>query len=235
MSTVFRELSSFFPAPLKPVAGIATAALLVGWAAGAGAQSTGQSAVPPLPPATQGATAQNDAPAPAQAPAAPQTEAALPASTANFPPLPLGHDDIREVQNQLIALGFDPGTADGQAGPATDAAAQQYDQSRGGSGRVPIDSALLARLKADTAPRLTYDQVAARAQAHSQAQAQAQAQAPASAGNQIGSIVQQLAPIIGAAVNSSNNGGGYGYGGYPGPGYPGPGYYGPGSYRYSGY
>jgi hypothetical protein len=181
--------------------GIATAALLIGWAAGVGAQSTNQ---------------------PTQAPAAPQAQAALPANNANFPPLPLGHDDVREVQNQLIALGFDPGAADGQAGPATDAAAQQYDQSRGGNGQVSIDSALLARLKADPAPRLTYDQVAARAQSRSQAQA------PASAGNQIGSIVQQLAPLIGAAVNSSNNGyygGGYGYGGYSGP-------YGPGGFHY---
>ncbi len=223
MFTVFRELPSFFPAPLKPIAGIATAALLIGWAAGVGAQSTNQSALPPLPPATQGAAAQNNAPPSVQAPAAPQAQAALPPSNANLPPLPLGHDDVREVQNQLISLGFDPGAADGQAGPATDAAAQQYDQSRGGSGRVSIDSALLARLKADTAPRLTYDQVAARAQSHSQAQA------PASAGNQIGNIVQQLAPLIGAAVNSSNNGyyggGGYGYGGYPGP-------YGPGGFHY---
>ena len=79
----------------------------------------------------------------------------------------------REVQNQLIALGFDPGPADGQTGPATVAAAQQYDQSRGGCGQVSIDSALLARLKADTAPRLTYDQVAARSQSRSRAQAPA--------------------------------------------------------------
>ena len=92
---------------------------------------------------------------------------------------------------------------------------------------MSIDSALLARLKADTAPRLTYDQVAARAQSRSQAQA------PASAGNEIGSIVQQLAPLIGAAVNSSNSGncGGYACGGYPGPG----GYYAPGGFRYGGY
>jgi hypothetical protein len=222
----FRQPSSCCATPLKPIAGIATAALLVGWASGVGAQSTTQS-LPPLPLITQGAPAQNNAPPSAQAPAAPQSQAALPAS----PPLPLGQDDVREAQNQLIALGFDPGPADGQAGPATVAAAQQYDQSRGGNGRVSIDSALLARLKADTAPRLTYDQVAARAQSHSQAQA------PASAGNQFGSIVQQLAPLIGAAINSSNNGnygGGYGYGGYPGPGYygPGPVY---GGYRYGGY
>ena len=211
MFTVFRQPSSSFAPALKPFAGIATAALLIGWAAGVRAQSTNQPALPPLPPATQ-------------------PQAALPASNATLPPLPLGQDDVREAQNQLIALGFDPGPADGQAGPATVAAAQQYDQSRGGKGQVSIDSALLARLKADTAPRLTYEQVAARAQSRSHAQA------PASAANQFGSIVQQLAPLIGAAVNSSNNGygGGYGYGGYPGPGYygPGPVY---GGYRYGGY
>jgi len=229
MFAIFRQTSSCssFAMPLKPIAGIATAALLIGWAAGVGAQSPNQPALPPLPPATQGNTAQNNAPPSAQAPAAPQSPAAPPASNANLPALPLGQDDVREVQNQLIALGFDPGGADGEAGPATIAAAQQYDQSRGGSGQVSIDSALLARLKADTAPRLTYDQVAARAQSRSQAQA------PASAGNEIGSIVQQLAPLIGAAVNSSNSGncGGYACGGYPGPG----GYYAPGGFRYGGY
>jgi hypothetical protein len=226
MFTVFRQPSSSFAPALKPIAGIATAALLVGWAAGVGAQSANPPAPPALPLITQ-------VPPSAPAPAAPQAQAALPASNAPLPPLPLGQDDVREAQNQLIALGFDPGPADGQAGPATVAAAQQYDQSRGGKGQVSIDSALLVRLKADTGPRLTYEQVAARAQSHSQAQA------PASAGNQmgsIGSIVQQLAPLIGAAVNSSNNGygGGYGYGGYPGPGYygPGPVY---GGYRYGGY
>jgi len=155
---------------------------------------------------------------------APAQQAPAQQANATLPPLPLGHDDVREVQNQLIALGFDPGAADGQPGPATMAAAQQYDRSRGGTGQVSIDGALLARLKADTAPRLTYDQVAARSHASS-----SQAQASASGANQIGGIIQQLAPLIGAAINSSNNyGGGYAYG--PGPGYygPGPGYYGPG-------
>ena len=200
MFTIFRQPSSSRAAPLKSMAGIATAVLLVGWAAGAAAQGTSQPAPPPAPPAAQ-----------AQAPAAPQQQA-----NTNLPPLPLGHDDVREVQNQLIALGFDPGPADGQVGPATEAAAQQYDQSRGGSGQVSIDSALLARLKADTAPRLTYEQVEARSHPSSPAQA------PASGATQIGSVIQQLAPLIGAAINNSNYGGGYGYGGYPGPGYYGP-------------
>jgi hypothetical protein len=192
-------------------AGAAVAALLIGWAAGAGAQTTD--------------------------PSPPQQQASLPASgsTANPPSLPLGHDDVREVQNQLIALGFDPGPADGQAGPATIAAAQQYDQSRGGSGQVSIDAELLARLKADSGPRLTYDQVAARSQ--SRARSQAQSSAPAAASNQFGNVVQQIAPILGAVIANSNNNRGYGYGpGYygPGPGYygPPPGYYG---YGYGGY
>jgi hypothetical protein len=191
--------------PLKLFVGTAAAALLIGWAAGVGAQTTNES----LPP----------------------QQAWLPASgpTANLPSLPLGHDDVREVQNQLIALGFEPGPADGQAGPATIAAAQQYDQSRGGSGRVSIDGALLARLKQDTGPRLTYEQVAARSQARQQAQTSASA--PAS--NQFGNVVQQIAPLLGAMISNSNNNnnGGYGPGYYgPGPGYygPGPGYYGHG-------
>ena len=92
--------------------------------------------------------------------------------------------------------------------------------SRGGSGRVSIDSALLARLKAETAPRLTYNQVAARLQSRSAAKRRPPA------AHQIGSVVQQLAPLIGAVVNRRNNGnygGGYDYGRYPGPGYCGPG------------
>jgi len=192
------SISLPYTKPLKLLAGTAAAALLIGWAAGVGAQTTTE----PLP----------------------QQQASQPASgtTANLPPLPLGHDDVREVQNQLIALGVDPGPADGQAGPATIAAAQQYDQNRGGSGRVSIDGALLARLKADTGPRLSYEQVAARSQA------QTSAAAPAS--NQFGNVVQQIVPLIGAMINNSNNNGGYG------PGYygPGPGYYGQG-YGYGGY
>lgn len=197
--------------PLKLLAGSAAAALLIGWTAGAGAQTN----IQPL-----------------------QQEASLPATgtMANLPPLALGHDDVREVQNQLIALGFDPGPADGQIGPATQSAAQQYDQSRGGNGQVSIDSALLARLKADTAPRLSYDQVAAKAQGRRQQQVQASSAPSASSGaSEFGGIVQQIVPLIGAAIANSNaNNNNYGPGYYgPGPGYygPPPAYYGPGYYR----
>jgi hypothetical protein len=193
---------------------IATITLLVGLAGAAAAQTTN----PPAPPADQ-------------APAAPQQQAPQQQATTNYPALQLGRDDVREVQNQLIALGFDPGPADGVIGPGTQAAAQQYDQNRGGSGQVAIDSEFLARLKADTAPRLSYDQVIARSRSYSQARAAAPA-------NQLGGVIQQLAPLIGAAINSGNYGGGYGgYYGYGG--YPGPGYYGPapvyGGYGYGGY
>jgi peptidoglycan hydrolase-like protein with peptidoglycan-binding domain len=126
--------------------------LLVCWAAGAGAQTASDPTPPPLPSATD-------------APANPTN------ATGNFPALPLGEDSVREVQRQLIALGFDPGAADGEPGPATVAAAQQYNENRGGNGPVPIDGALLARLQQDTAPRLTPEQVAARSQPRYQAQA----------------------------------------------------------------
>ena len=247
MFTLIRQPSSSFAASLKPLAGVATAALLIGWAAGVGAQSV---TPPPLPP-LQGDTSQK---------AGPQPQAALLGTNSPVPAAaPLSREDVKETQNQLIALGFDPGTADGEAGPATVSAAQQYDQSRGGSGRVNLDSAFLARLKADAAPRLTYEQVAARSQARAQAHSQARSSSGGGGGGGggsqfggLGSIVQQIAPLIGAAVQSSNannngygNGYGYpnqgypnqgypnqGYQGYPGQGYPGPSY---GGYRFGGY
>ena len=96
-----------------------------------------------------------------------------PQQQASLPPLPLGQNDVREVQNQLIALGYNPGPADGQIGPATTTAVEQYDHAHGGTGQAPIDGALLARLKADTGPRLSYEQVQERS--HQQAQASAPA------------------------------------------------------------
>ena len=195
--------------PMRLLAGTAVAALLIGWSPVGGAQA-----------------ADPDPSLPLQQASLPATDAAV-----DSPSLPLGHDDTLEVQNQLIALGFDPGPADGRVGPATIAAAQQYDKSRGGSGSVSIDSALLARLKQDTGPRLTYDQVAARSNARREAQGPASAPAPAS--SQVGNVVQQIAPLLGAMIRNSNNNSGYGPGYYgygPGAGYygPGPGYYGRG-------
>ena len=190
------------PTSRSVLVGTSTAALLIGLTAGV----VSQAASPPPQ----------------------QQQAALPA--ASLPSLPLGHDDVREVQHQLIALGFDPGPVDGQVGPATTSAAQQYDQSRGGTGRISIDSALLARLKADTAPRLTYEQVAERSR--TRVRQPASAPASVSASNAFGGIVQQIVPLIGAAIANSNTNrygpygpGYYGYG--PDPYYYGPRYYAP--------
>jgi hypothetical protein len=192
----------------KLLAGTAVAALLIG-GLGVGAQAANPESLQ-----QQASVSENSAPAPS---------------------LPLGRDDVVELQNQLIALGFDPGPADGQVGPATAAAAQQYDQKNGGTGQVSIDSALLARLKADAGPRLTYEQVQERSRGRQQAQAPTQASTGAStaASNQFGGIVQQIMPLIGAAISNSNNNSYYG----PGPSYygPGPGYYGPPPRYYPGY
>jgi Putative peptidoglycan binding domain len=184
---------------LKLLASTAVAALLIGWAVGAQAADP-QQTLPPLPQASSTAP-----------PSAPQ---------------PLGQDDVREVQNQLTSLGLHPGPADGQIGPSTITAVQQYDSSHGGNGQAQIDSALLARLKADTGPRLSYQQVA------QQAQAQSAAPASSSGAGQFGGIVQQILPFVSSAIANSNNNNSSYYG--PGPGYygPPPGYNGYGYPRY---
>ena len=166
-----------------------------------------------------------------------------PPQQASLPPLPLGQNDVREVQNQLIALGYNPGPADGQIGPATTTAVGQYDHAHGGTGQAPIDGALLARLKADNGPRLSYEQVQERSHQQTQASSPQASAAPTSSGagaSQFGGIVQQILPLIsGAIANSSNNNnnGYYGNSGYYGNnGYygPPPGYYHQG-YGYGGF
>jgi Putative peptidoglycan binding domain len=193
--------------PLKLLASTAVAALLIGWTVGIGAQAADpQQALPPLPQASS---------------------TAPPTTASTTSPQPLGQDDVREVQNQLTSLGLHPGPADGQIGPSTITAVQQYDSSHGGNGQAQIDSALLTRLKADTGPRLSYEQVAQQAQAQSAAPASG-----ASGAGQFGGIVQQILPFVSSAIaNSNNNNSGY-YG--PGPGYygPPPGYNGYGYPRY---
>jgi peptidoglycan hydrolase-like protein with peptidoglycan-binding domain len=202
---MLRSISRSHVRPWALCASTAVAALLMGWTAGPGAQAAD--------PSRQQQQASLSG-----------TESAL-----SSPSQSLGHEDVREAQNQLIALGFDPGPADGQIGPATTAAAQQYDQSRGGTGRVSVDTTLLARLKSDPGPRLTYDQVAER----SRVRQPSHTSSSASASNAFGGIVQQLMPLIGAAISNSNNNSYYG----PGPGYygPGPGYYAPPPPVYYGY
>lgn len=81
--------------------------------------------------------------APASAPA-PAPEAA--------PAPPLGRDDVREVQMRLYRLGFDPGPADGDAGPMTQAAITRYQQKRELPETGTPDRALLDQLRQDPAP-----------------------------------------------------------------------------------
>ena len=182
-------------------AGSLAAVALIGWAAGADAQTSESVKLPPLPPATdapastdtqaadQGTQQQRTAPPPA--PQQQTTPTSGESSASNLPPLPLDRDGIHEVQSQLIALGFNPGPADGETGPATLSAVQQYNESRGGIGRVPVDGRLLARLQQDTGPRLTPQQVAARSQPH---------YAPAPA-DPVAGMVQQFQSNIRALLN----------------------------------
>lgn len=189
--------SSFLAGPLA-------AAVLMGWVAGTSAQTSEPVKLPPLPPATQDSGSTTARPAPPQPDTQRPTAAdqasstqqatATPASgsASALPPLPLGHDGIGEVQSQLIALGFDPGAADGETGPATMAAVQKYNESRGGNGPVPVDGRLLARLQQDAGPRLTPEQVAARARPRYAAPANP---------DPLGGVVQQFQSNLRALLN----------------------------------
>ena len=175
--------------------GTLAAVVLIGWMAGASAQTASEPIQPPpLPPLTESqaadqGTQQQAAP---QQPMQQQPIAAPDKAAMNaLPSLPLDHDGIHEVQRQLIALGFDPGAADGETGPATMNAVTQYNESRGGNGPVPVDGRLLARLQEYTGPRLTPEQVAARSQPH-------YARAPT---DPVAGMVQQFQSNIRALLN----------------------------------
>ncbi|MBS0538729.1 MAG: peptidoglycan-binding protein [Proteobacteria bacterium] len=214
-----RRLSHLF------LASTAATFLLLAGARSAGAQSTDSQItngpppsvqLPPLPPAAGKDATQNDA-APQQQQTAPSSSSSTlpalpganpPAASASppvqasngLPSVPFGRDGVREVQRQLIALGFNPGPADGLEGPATVAAARRYNEKRGGSGSVPVDGALLDRLQKDTAPRLSPEQVNARAQP-ARYQAQAPARAPA---DPVTNAVQQLETGVRGLFNGGN-------------------------------
>lgn len=67
------------------------------------------------------------------------------------PARPLGVDEIAELQRLLAARGYDPGPADGRAGPATTAAIRAYQRAEGLPETGVADSALLDRLRAPVA------------------------------------------------------------------------------------
>jgi peptidoglycan hydrolase-like protein with peptidoglycan-binding domain len=99
-------------------------------------------AVPPaLPPSRAAAE-----PAPQ---AASQPAAVPPAEAA--PPGPVTADTIREIQERLTQLGYDPGPVDGVTGSRTRAAIESYQAARGLSGPAEPSAALLQRLRQDEA------------------------------------------------------------------------------------
>jgi peptidoglycan hydrolase-like protein with peptidoglycan-binding domain len=61
-------------------------------------------------------------------------------------PTPLAHADIMKVQLKLKALGFDPGTADGRAGPHTLNALNAYRKSLGLKPSTAVDRQAVAPL-----------------------------------------------------------------------------------------
>jgi peptidoglycan hydrolase-like protein with peptidoglycan-binding domain len=67
---------------------------------------------------------------------------------------PLGRDEVREVQERLLAFGFNPGPFDGNVGPMTVGAVMHYQQARGGLQTGKIDRALLEALRRDPAPKV---------------------------------------------------------------------------------
>jgi hypothetical protein len=70
-----------------------------------------------------------------------------PAGVANGGPLTPG--EVREVQSRLKAFGFDPGLADGIAGPQTAAAVRRYQAARAVAPTGNTDRPMLDRLRGD--------------------------------------------------------------------------------------
>lgn len=84
---------------------------------------------------------------PATQPPPVQTVPAQPA-----PEPPLTRQEITEVQTRLDRFGFNPGPADGNAGPMTRGAVMRYQQERGIRQTGEIDQAFLDQLRGDPAP-----------------------------------------------------------------------------------
>ena len=93
----------------------------------------------------------------ASVPAAPPPAAAAPAApdpsaaAAQMPTV-----EVREVQNRLRAMGFNPGPVDGSVGPLTENAAKQYQRARGLEVTGAVDRNLLAELRQETPPPRRY-------------------------------------------------------------------------------
>jgi len=100
--------------------------------------------VPPPAPATRVETKALDiaASAPRQAPALTPTPSPAPPDDR-----PLSWAEVREVQEVLKALGFDPGDIDGIPGPQTAGAIRRFEASRGMPSQGKLDRATLQKLR----------------------------------------------------------------------------------------
>jgi hypothetical protein len=81
----------------------------------------------------------------------PPTPTSTPTSTPGVDPLQ--RDEVREVQMLLRDFGFNPGPADGAAGPMTEGAVRHYQEQRGQQQTGALDRALLDTLRRDPATR----------------------------------------------------------------------------------
>jgi hypothetical protein len=113
-------------------------------------------AAPPPPPAAPPIQVVSAGPVPMPTPA----RAVAPAVVELRPPLT--REEIREMQTKLRGFGFNPGPADGAAGPMTVAAAARYREDRGLGPAEALDRDLLEDLRTDTAPQVVVAQAAPR-------------------------------------------------------------------------
>jgi peptidoglycan hydrolase-like protein with peptidoglycan-binding domain len=130
-------------------------------ASSADGSQTGATAAPApaAPPPAAAVPAAPDPSAAAAAPAAPDPSAtaaapAAPDPTAAATQMPTA--EVREVQNRLRAMGFNPGPVDGSVGPLTENAAKRYQQARGLEVTGAVDRNLLAQLRQETPPSRRY-------------------------------------------------------------------------------
>ncbi len=88
---------------------------------------------------------------PESAPPPEVTTTELAPKAATPPALPRG--DIAEAQRLLGSFGYNPGPADGAAGPRTQEAVRRYQEKHGLAQTGTIDQALLETLREDPAPK----------------------------------------------------------------------------------
>ena len=112
--------------------------------------------VAPPPPTDPALPTTKDFPVPPPAPAEAKPEVAPPPPppAEEQPPAklaPLDRKGVQEIQTRLQAMGINPGPIDGVAGPLTQGAARRYQATKGRPENGNVDSALLQRLRSESA------------------------------------------------------------------------------------